>query len=162
MEYRTRHNLTTAMASGYGRARVDRSLCAIEHCKADAADGVGILLCQRHLQKAWAAYQITMGAKIPEAKPEPAVDTNSLSTPGVVYVIRVGDLIKIGWTRSFNQRMYQLKPDAMLHFQQGTRRDEYKLQAKFLDYLAKGREWFTCCPETVAMVEDLRLGKLAA
>lgn len=162
MEYATRGNSMTALGSGYGRARFDISLCAIEHCKADAADGVGILLCQRHLQKAWAAYQITMGAEVPGMKPEPAVDTNALTTPGVVYVVRIGEFIKIGWTRNFKQRMSSLKPDAMLHFKQGTRKDEYKLQAQFLDYLAKGREWFECCDETIAMVENLRSGKLAA
>ena len=139
-----------------------RYICNMEQCQRDASDRVGIALCERHIEKAWAAYQVLMGANVPDKLPDPERDRKSLDAPGVVYVIRVQDMIKIGWTSDPKRRMSDLQPDAILHYQAGSRRDEYKLQGRCMDYLVKGREWFDTSPAMIQFVKDLRLGKIAA
>lgn len=139
-----------------------RYICNMEQCERDASDRVGIALCERHIEKAWAAYQVLMGANVPPKQEDSKRDTKSLDARGTVYVIRVQDMIKIGWTSNPERRMRDLEADAILHYQPGTRRDEYKLQSRCIDHLVKGREWFNTSPEMIRFVKDLRLGKLAA
>lgn len=142
----------------------DRSqnLCNMDHCDRETSDRVGIALCERHIEKAWAAYQVLMGANVPEKLADPKRDVRSLDARGTVYVIRVGDMIKIGWTSRPQARLTELKADAVLHFSGGTRRDEYRLQGQCMDHLVKGREWFDTSPAMIQFVKDLRLGKIAA
>lgn len=144
--------------------RFDRSrvVCNIDHCEAGASERVGIALCERHIEKAWAAYQVLMGATVPNKLPDPERDRQSLDARGTVYVVRVQDMIKIGWTSDPHNRMRQLQPDAILYNKPGTRRDEYQLQARCMDHLVKGREWFDTSPSMIDFVKDLRLGKIAA
>lgn len=144
------------------RHKPDIHICNMDQCERAASDRVGLALCERHLEKAWAAYQVLMGATVPEAQQNAERDTQSLDARGTVYVIRVQDMIKIGWTSNPEQRMQALKADAILHYQAGTRRDEYKLQGKCMDHLVKGREWFDTSPEMIRFVQNLRLGKIAA
>jgi hypothetical protein len=139
-----------------------RNLCNMDHCDRETSDRVGIALCERHIEKAWAAYQVLMGADVPERMPDAVRDVKSLDARGTVYVIRVQDMIKIGWTSNPKTRMKDLKADAILHYQAGTRRDEYKLQGQCMDHLVKGREWFDSSPAMIQFVKDLRLGKIAA
>jgi hypothetical protein len=145
-----------------GETRRHLWICNMEHCSREASDRVGIALCERHLEKAWAAYQVVMGATVPDAKPDAKRDVKSLDARGTVYVVRVQDMIKIGWTSDPKTRMRDLKADAILHYQAGTRRDEYKLQGQCMDHLVKGREWFDTSPAMIQFVKDLRLGKIAA
>lgn len=137
-------------------------ICNMDQCERAASDRVGLALCERHLEKAWAAYQVLMGANVPEAIPDPDRDVTSLDARGTVYVIRVKDMIKIGWTSDPERRMRQLEADAILHYQAGTRRDEYKLQGQCMDHLVKGREWFDTSPAMLRIIKDLRQGKAAA
>lgn len=139
-----------------------RRVCNMEQCDVAASDRVGIALCERHIEKAWAAYQVLQGAEIPAPLPDPERDVHSIDARGTVYVVRVKDMIKIGWTSNPASRMSHLKVDAVLHYQAGTRRDEYKLQGMCMDYLVKGREWFDTSPAMTRFVKDLRLGKIAA
>lgn len=137
-------------------------ICNMDQCERTASDRVGLALCERHLEKAWAAYQVLMGANVPEPLPDLDRDKTSLDARGTVYVVRVKDMVKIGWTSNPQQRMGALGADAILHYQAGTRRDEYKLQGRCMDYLVKGREWFDTSPAMIQFVKDLRLGKIAA
>ncbi len=139
-----------------------RYICNMEQCERDSSDRVGIALCERHIEKAWAAYQVLMGANVPEKQDDANRDTKTLDARGTVYVVRVADLIKIGWTSRPEKRMRELEADAILHYQPGTRRDEYKLQGQCMDHLVKGREWFDTSPSMIRFVKDLRLGKIAA
>jgi len=139
-----------------------RYICNMEQCEREASDRVGIALCERHIEKAWAAYQVIIGANVPPKQPDAVRDVKSLDARGTVYVIRVGDMIKIGWTSNPARRMSDLQADAILHYQAGTRRDEYKLQGRCMDHLVQGREWFDTSPAMIQFVKDLRLGKLAA
>lgn len=138
----------------------EQIICCIPHCERRRADHVAIHLCERHIQKAWAAYQILNGANPPEQE-DPERDIHSLEARGTVYIVRIGDLFKIGWTSKPKQRMKQLQPDAILHYRAGTRRDEVKLQAQCVDHLAKGREWFHANDEMITMIKELQVGKAA-
>ena len=136
----------------------EQLICSIPHCNQIRADRVSIHLCEHHIQKAWAAYQILNGAEVVE-KEDPDRDLYSLQARGTVYVIRVGDLFKIGWTSNPQQRMKNLKPDAVLHYRHGTRHDEIKLQARCVDHLAKGREWFHANDQMTKIVKEFQAGK---
>lgn len=140
----------------------NRDVCNMDYCESESSDRVGISLCERHIEKAWAAYQVLNGATVPEKQEDAGRDVQSIDARGTVYVVRVQDTIKIGWTSDPQNRMRQLKPDAILHSQAGTRRDEYKLQGRCMDHLVKGREWFDTSPAMIQFVKDLRLGKIAA
>jgi hypothetical protein len=139
-----------------------RYICNMHQCEREASDRVGIALCERHIEKAWAAYQVLMGANVPPKQEDADRDVKSLDARGTVYVVRVQDMIKIGWTSDPKTRMQNLKADAILHYQPGTRRDEYRLQGQCMDHLIKGREWFDTSPAMIQFVKDLRLGKIAA
>lgn len=147
---------------GYHNASTSRYICNMDQCERVASDRVGIALCERHLQKAWAAYQVIQGAEVPDLQPDPNRDVLSLDARGTVYFIRVGDLIKIGWTSKPDRRMRDLKADAILHFRAGTRRDEFRFHGMCLDHLAKGREWFHNSPWMIRFIKDLQAGKIAA
>lgn len=140
----------------------DRTICNIDYCERESSTRVGIALCERHIEKAWAAYQVLQGADVPEKQPDANRDVHSIDARGTVYVVRVKDMIKIGWTSNPASRMSHLHADAVLHFKAGTRRDEYKLQGMCMDHLVKGREWFDTSPAMIQFVKDLRLGKIAA
>lgn len=165
-------DLTTTGIHKFGRGtrgiaqpdRFERSrfICNIDHCERESSERVGIALCERHLEKAWAAYQIITGVEVHDKLPDPDRDVRSLDARGTVYVVRVRDMIKIGWTSDPERRMRQLSADAILYSKPGTRRDEYKLQGQCMDHLVKGREWFDSSPEMIDFVKTLRLGKQAA
>ena len=81
----------------------------------------------------------------------------SMTHPGTIYYLRVGDLIKIGFTVDFGQRMRSYPPNAVLLARHpGTRETERQMHHKFLHRLAKGREWFTPCEEIDRHVESVK------
>lgn len=62
---------------------------------------------------------------------------------GFIYYLLVGDLIKIGYTRSIEERLKAYPPNAkLLAIHPGTLKVERQMHHKFLHHLAKGREWF--------------------
>lgn len=137
-------------------------LCNMDQCERAAADEVGIALCERHLQKAWAAYQIIQGRTPPAEGTDQERDVLSLDARGTVYVFRVQDMIKIGWTSNPNRRASQLKADAVLYFRAGTKRDERRLHELCADHLVKGKEWFDTSVWMARFVQELHQGKHAA
>lgn len=159
MDYAIRQTDNLGLISHYGSKPLDVR-CNMDHCDKQIPDGIGIFLCERHLQKAWAAYQIVMGADVPTPRENKKIDVYANDTDGIVYCIRVGDLIKIGWSRNIRKRLADLGSDAVFFTRRGTRVDEYKLQAHFLDHLAKGREWFKYNDDTLKLVDAARLGKI--
>ena len=138
----------------------DQNICCIPHCERERTSRVSIHLCEHHIEKAWAAYHVINEADMPELE-NIERDMYSPNARGTLYVIRVGDLIKIGWTANPRERMYQLQPDAVLHYQQGTRQDEANLHAQCEKYLVKGREWYRDSPGMKQIIEDLQVGKAA-
>lgn len=130
--------------------------CLVHHCEKEVPQHHGFKLCERHLAKAWAAYELANGRPQAPNNPEETINYTDPTTPGAVYFIRIGELLKIGWTTNINNRMHRLVPDAVLHVQPGTRQDEHQYHQQFKDHLAKGKEWFHMNNTTMQMVEELR------
>ena len=84
-----------------------------------------------------------------------------------VYFIQSGDFIKIGWSKTPELRVDQirrggnaLRPRAglaedpvLLAYKPGTKRDEAALHQQFADQHDQG-EWFRQCPELEALIEE--------
>lgn len=132
-----------------------RSTCLMHHCETEIPDPKSFPLCERHLAKAWAAYEIANGRPEPESGPDELLDVYDDTTPGAIYFVRVGDLLKIGWTSRLAERLHRIKADAVLHVEQGTRLDERRHHEHFTDHLARGREWFHLNTETKQMLDEL-------
>lgn len=67
----------------------------------------------------------------------------STTSPGVVYYLLVGTLIKIGWTSDLRQRLKAYPPDTkVLAVHPGTLETEKQMHTRFAHLLDKGREWF--------------------
>lgn len=62
---------------------------------------------------------------------------------GDIYFIRLGEMIKVGWTRDLFQRVKSYGASAeLLVSYPGTRSDETNLHRQLRPALAKGREWY--------------------
>ncbi|WP_183665782.1 GIY-YIG nuclease family protein [Neomicrococcus aestuarii] len=138
----------------YGRTDTEAT-CCIPHCERKAHATQHMPLCERHLAKAWAEFEVLHGAEVENAKDERA-DFGDPNLPGVVYFVRVMDMLKIGWTSNLRGRISTLQADALLHFQQGTRKDEAAYHKQFREHLVAGREWFSYNEQTENMVMEIR------
>lgn len=68
--------------------------------------------------------------------------------PGVVYYIRIGELVKIGFTVRWSNRRQGYPPTAeLLAMEPGTLLVEAQRHAQFAHLLVHGREWFTDAPD---------------
>lgn len=72
---------------------------------------------------------------------------------GNVYIVQIGQHVKIGWTQTPRIRMRQLKPDAVLLSKQGTRQDETRLHHLFSEHRRRGREYFDPHPDILRFAE---------
>jgi len=78
------------------------------------------------------------------------------SCPGVVYYLRVGDLIKIGHTRRIDQRLKAYPPDAvLLATEPGTEELETQRHDQFAEFLGARCEWFRPGLALLAHIEAL-------
>lgn len=84
---------------------------------------------------------------------EMEVDPATEQEHGFVYVVRLGEQVKIGWTQNPRIRMRQLKPDAVLLSKRGTRQDETRLHHLFAAYRKRGREYFEPHPDILRFTE---------
>lgn len=76
--------------------------------------------------------------------------------PGVIYYIRMGDLVKIGYTADLRQRVRAYPPHAeLLAAHPGTLETERQIHHKFLMHLSKGREWFESHDVLTAHIEEV-------
>lgn len=67
---------------------------------------------------------------------------------GVVYYVRVGQHIKIGYSKDLNRRMRAYPPDStVLGVEIGDTELERQRHARFEHHRALGREWFIDCPD---------------
>ena len=63
----------------------------------------------------------------------------------VVYYFRVGNRIKIGWTRNLERRIETLMPEEVLAIEPGPQQLETRRHRQFAGYRIV-REWFVDCP----------------
>jgi hypothetical protein len=92
------------------------------------------------------------GPKKPEARRPRIVGKH-------VYLLRDGDLVKIGYASSINRRISHLQTSSprsltLLGVVRGGRKTEQMLHRKFRDYRVRG-EWFRIEAELAAFIEEL-------
>jgi hypothetical protein len=87
-----------------------------------------------------------------EAARDAAVEKRSL-----VYYVQLGDLIKIGYTANFSQRMKNYPPHRrVLAVERGNMRLEEQRHRQFRAHLAEGNEWFRPAPDLIEHINRLR------
>jgi hypothetical protein len=75
---------------------------------------------------------------------------------GHIYFIRLGGMIKVGWTRDLWQRVKSYGASAeLLASYPATRSDETNLHRQLRPALAKGREWYEDGPIVAAFVAEV-------
>ncbi len=75
---------------------------------------------------------------------------------GHVYLVQIGDLIKIGFSTQPWVRLRSYPPNATVHVvYPGTKATEKALHSKFTFALAKGREWFHDRPEIQQHIAEM-------
>jgi len=75
------------------------------------------------------------------------------TAPGWIYYLRIGDRIKIGYSRDVKRRMRAYPPDSkLLAVHPGTPQMETEMHQRFAGSRAAGREWFN---ETVDLREHI-------
>lgn len=90
------------------------------------------------------------------------VPVPGLGTP-VVYYLRVGNHIKIGYSINLSARMRGYPPDAeILAIEPGTAELEKSRHDQFRHQLRMGREWFAPSLDLIMHIEELRAGRAVA
>ena len=89
----------------------------------------------------------------PDSLPYPGQSKDT----GIVYYIRFGDMIKIGYSASIETRLSALPWDECLAFEPGSFQLENSRHKKFAQYrMGRGREWFSDCKPLRDHIEGLR------
>lgn len=140
-------------------------------CDAASADDMPFPICQHHALKLFdrmsAALRAAAGdlSEPPWPKPEPyeKVDRERHIVRQGVYYIRVGDLIKIGYSQNINARIRAYPPSSrLLAVEQGSKHLEYRRHAQFREALVHPKEWFRPTVELIAHINNLRDTPLTA
>jgi hypothetical protein len=79
----------------------------------------------------------------------------SSEVPGLVYFIRFGDRIKIGFSRRILNRLNDLPHEEVLLLIPGTFKTEGALHNEF-SHLRVSGEWFQAHPDLFARIEELK------
>lgn len=75
---------------------------------------------------------------------------------GVIYYLRVGAYIKVGWTSDLEKRMRAYSPDSvLLATEPGTRKDEAKRHRLLAVHRTHGREWYAMTPSVMHHIEQV-------
>jgi len=76
---------------------------------------------------------------------------------GDIYYFKIGDLIKIGYSRNAFARLKSYPPTTeWLAVELGTRKIERARHSLFSEHLAHGREWFHPHPDLLEWIQQLR------
>lgn len=135
-----------------------------EYCQMDGLEGAPLGICGSHLRELYVYAQDTVNDGWREAvdaylstlvpEPSPRGRREPLG-PGVVYFVRIGDVVKIGFTTNSQRRMSNLMPDEVLHMQPGTMQDEKRLHVAFRHLRVRG-ERFRPDPELMDFIRGLK------
>jgi len=77
---------------------------------------------------------------------------------GWIYYVRIGDEIKIGYTKNVRKRMHAYPPAPMselLAVHPGTLQDEAALHQRFTPYRSNRREWYERRPAIMRHIADV-------
>lgn len=127
-------------------------------------DVIDAPLCKRHLVR---TYVICQEAYLWALEPEVLDDRTGIAIKppaskrrvlppeqGNVYFVRLGNLVKIGFTTNMTRRMQDVPHEEILGIAPGTKVDERQCHAAFAHLRATG-EWFRAEPELLAFIADV-------
>ena len=126
-------------------------VCVYNGCNVSPHPELSAPLCMDHAKKITVQVMLLNNTTVTQATPNfGRTNARKIAEPyapggrsrdGLVYFIRFGDRIKIGFTTSLKNRMKGLPYDEILALIPGTVSDEKKLHKKFDDIRITG-EWF--------------------
>lgn len=133
--------------------------CSFPYCRSDAPPQlVDLPICARHAQEVYLAVhdlaqRVTLQDRIAVApRGSGRAKPGWGMRPGVVYFMRFGYLIKIGFSANLKQRIKDLRPDEVLLTMPGTMQDEKALHERFRR-LRERNELFLPGPELTDFIE---------
>jgi len=125
------------------------SYCLADGCRDSAHIGAPVSLCGRHIHEVYSyakdliapRWVDALNAELARRRPDPPIQRWSAEPPSWVYFVRIGDLIKIGYSTNPKERFRALKVDAVLAAIPGTRADEQRYHETFAHLRVRG-EYF--------------------
>lgn len=154
-------------------SRAKFTICAIRGCRANVVAEGAVSVCVEHAVDIWEIVEKrdkspflreVLGEDIArrdriraeQRAATKAEDKALIAAPdaiGEIYYIKVGGLIKVGWTSDLRKRLRAYGPEAevLVHYE-ATRRDEANLHRQLKPSRAKGREWYQDDPIIQAFV----------
>lgn len=133
--------------------------CLHRNCEKQVPEHYGFQLCERHLAKAWAAFEVLHGQTeetIRDQKSPIVMHRGVERRRGIVYFAEAHGMLKIGWTQNLKQRVKSLNAKSVIWYTNGTRGDEAQYLKMFSEHLTQGNEWFALNGETRKMVDSLK------
>lgn len=125
--------------------------CCWPECIRSASEPPKIPLCREHLIVAWRAVADEIRTTKFTTTPKP-----KLRGLGLVYFVKLGDRIKIGYTKDLEGRLSVVPHEELLAVVRGTMADEARCHAAFKHLRTRG-EWFIAAPDLLAFIDGLPL-----
>lgn len=134
--------------------------CEFQSCDRPAVEQLEYPICSKHARNIYVSVQNLLENATPEQRAEASTPIGRVRPkrgkhPGVVYFMRFGRLVKIGYTENLRQRTNALRPDEVLGWMHGSMQDEKALHARFREAWVGG-EMFESTPDLLAFVRELR------
>ena len=141
-----------------------------EFCDAPAFDGLPFPVCGRHAAELYRAVRERMDGlasdplgfatrmiEASDAEDRRRYANMPVPREEVVYYVRLGDHVKIGYTSDLKARMNKYGPTArLLATERGTMSTESARLRQFAQYLDAGKEWFRPGPRLMAHIRNLK------
>ena len=121
-------------------------VCCYPRCSQNTTQVIEVPLCDAHAAKVYRRVRDAMST-LSNAKPFPATGSGRANplhsdvTPGEVYFLRRGELVKIGFSTNVRRRIAALGGGQLLATIPGTMRDEQAMHRRFARLREQG-EWF--------------------
>lgn len=111
-------------------------LCSITNCGRDAFYLTPLRICGTHATAIWHAVEQSRAPVEPNPIPPPPES-------GHIYFVKIGDLVKVGWSSRLIERLkqYGASAEVLVHYP-ATRSDEALLHQQLEPSRAKGAEWY--------------------
>lgn len=107
-------------------------------------------MCTLHASFVHRTFARITGEILQPVVPPPPEPKPVRPAAGVIYFIKTGPHIKIGWTSNLDRRLRSFPPSSeLMAVQPGTRADEAALHRKFAVHRTHGREWYPLANELI-------------
>lgn len=124
--------------------------CSWGDCRSTPPQGLGV--CREHAIEAYVWVLEERAAAIARIQAEnPGLPGDPKQ--GLVYAMRFGNLVKIGYTTNLAARRLAIPHDEVIGLAPGTMRNERQVHAVLADYRYKG-EWFHLTPEVARWISE--------